>query len=110
MDGKLLFLVLFNVLLFATGSAAVAMFMAVKFRRNIFRWWAYVLTKLGIIATNTILLVRLFPDGEVPPDNYAYGYTAGMFITAVGMAFVAGALARKGGAVTAAHVVEEATP
>lgn len=105
MSPELLYFLLLQMSLWATGAAAVAIGVLVRHRPR--RWWAYVLTKLGLGGIVGTLMVRVWENGTVEPSGAAYFYVAFVAVAAVGLTYVSGDLARRGGAESAAKVVKE---
>ena len=105
MTPELLYFVLLQVSLFALGASAVAVSVLVRHRPR--RWWAYALTKVGLAGIVGTLMLRVWDNGTVEPSGAAYFYVGFVLASAIGLSYVSGDLARRGGAESAAKVVEE---
>jgi hypothetical protein len=107
MNGELLYQVLLQASLFAMGAAAVSVGVLVRHKPR--RWWAYALTKVGLSGIVATILTRIWATGSVEPSTAAYFYVAFVAASAVGMSFVAGDLAKRGGIVSAEKAVAKVT-
>lgn len=93
--GQALYVVLVQLLLFSAAAALTASaFLAIRRPR---RWWAYVLTKVGITITNGVLLSVVFPAQTIPVTPISVSYAVGLAATGIGLSFVAGDLAKRQG-------------
>lgn len=95
MNARAIYLVLLQASLFAFGAGLVAIGILIRFRFR--RWWAYVLTKISLIGIIGIIFLLIWERGQVESTPQTTGYVVLVVIGAIGMTFVAGDLARKGG-------------
>jgi hypothetical protein len=96
--GPITYLVLVQLMLFATGTALVAL-VALAIRKPK-RWKSYAAVKVGILVTYGILLARVIvplPEPTLPTDATTIGFTLGVAATGVGLVGVCRDLIRKAG-------------
>lgn len=103
MSGKMMYLVLETLLLFSSGAAIAAGYAAAKNRFP--KWWSYFTVKLGVIGTNSIIFLAVFENQTAPVTWPSVLYSAFLFITAVGLIFVTGDLAKRSGFKAVNHVL-----
>lgn len=105
MTPEFVYLALLNVSLFALGAAAASLGILIRHRPR--RWWAYALVKAGLATIVGTLMFVVWGNGTVEPSARAGIYILGVLGSAVGMSFVAGDLAKRGGTQSAVQVVQD---
>jgi hypothetical protein len=106
MDGKLLYLILLQLSLWAAGAGIVSLWVLLRYKFP--RWWAYFLAKVSLTGIIGFLMLIVLQAGQVEASGRAYVYMGLVLIGAIGLTFVSSDLARRGGRKEANAMTEKA--
>lgn len=93
---EILYIALINLSLFTMGASLITI--GILAYRRPYRWWAFVLTKLGLFGiVGTILLDVLPKVRELPGNFWTYVYEISVALAGIGASFITSALNRSMG-------------